>query len=138
MTEESIQSWREMLIYRLAVFVNHTVLLPNRTFFFKKIAYLSVPHVIFLFSQSICQQKNVIMQCLESEQCDITTLNKEIAVLQDMQDQYSKLEYETTRNLWLDSVAGSSTKASNINNMDDTDFDEQFSALVEQEVCIFM
>jgi len=35
--------------------------------------------------QAICDQKNVIVACLESETCDLDTLNREITVLQDLQ-----------------------------------------------------
>ena len=37
----------------------------------------------------IIEQKSVIISCLESEQCDIETLNKEIDKLKGMQDDYT-------------------------------------------------
>ena len=77
----------------------------------------------------IGEQKDVIMTCLESETCDIVTLNKQISVLKNMQDHYSKLEYELTRNLWITSHNSSEMSEDNLKS-----FDEQFSTLVEQEV----
>lgn len=77
----------------------------------------------------IGEQKDVIMTCLESETCDIVTLNKQISVLKNMQDHYSKLEFELTRNLWITSQNSSEMSEDNLKS-----FDEQFSTLVEQEV----
>lgn len=82
--------------------------------------------------KNICEQKNVIMKCLESEQCDISTLNKQISILQNMQDNYSKLEYEITRNMWMSTHSNNSTVLSDDEGL--KSFDEQFSVLVEQEV----
>ena len=79
----------------------------------------------------IIEQKNVIISCLESEQCDIDTLNKEIDKLKGMQDEYSKLEYEITRNMWL---TGRNNASLFEVDVEEKNFDEQFSSLVEQEV----
>ena len=89
--------------------------------------------------KSICDQKNVIMTCLESDQCDIETLNKQISVLQGMQDRYSKLEYEFTRNMWISSRAAAATPQLEGAAGEDPEaslrsFEEQFDVLVDQEV----
>jgi len=35
--------------------------------------------------EAIGEQKDVIMKCLESDQCDINSLNEQIDILQSMQ-----------------------------------------------------
>ncbi len=87
--------------------------------------------------KSIAAQKNVIMTCLESEQCDVNSLNKQISILKEMQDRYSKLEYKLTRNMWIRSHAASGALSGAEGEDPEAtmrSFDEQFSALVEQEV----
>merc|ERR1719341_91518 len=51
--------------------------------------------------QDICDQKDIIMTCLEEDNCDIDQLNAEIAKLQGMQHKYSLLEFESTKSMWL-------------------------------------
>ena len=62
--------------------------------------------------QEICDQKEVIMSCLEEDNCDIDQLNAEIAKLQGMQHKYSMMEFESTKTLWLSSQAGAGEEAS--------------------------
>merc|ERR1719454_1106528 len=76
--------------------------------------------------QDICDQKDVIMSCLEEDNCDIDQLNAEIAKLQGMQHKYSMMEFESTKTLWLSSQAGAGEEASF--------YQEQFSSLIEAEV----
>ena len=80
----------------------------------------------------ICEQKDIIMLCLENETCDITTLNKQIALLQNMQESYAKLEFELTRNMWVSQQPNHSSKPSGSTPAEDGSFDEQFATLVEQ------
>merc|ERR1719225_2388046 len=47
--------------------------------------------------EAISEQKNVIMKCLDSDQCDINALNEQLEILQAMQEKYSKLEFEQAR-----------------------------------------
>jgi len=51
--------------------------------------------------QEICDQKDVIMSCLEEDKCDIEQLNSEIAKLQSMQHKYSLMEFESTKSFLL-------------------------------------
>ena len=80
----------------------------------------------------ICEQKDIIMLCLENETCDITTLNKQIALLQNMQESYAKLEFELTRNMWVSQQPNQPSKPSGSTPAEDGSFDEQFATLVEQ------
>ena len=80
----------------------------------------------------ICEQKDIIMLCLENETCDITTLNKQIALLQNMQESYAKLEFELTRNMWVSQQPNPKPKQSGATQGEDGSFDEQFATLVEQ------
>ena len=36
--------------------------------------------------EAISEQKNVIMKCLDSDQCDINALNEQLEILQNMQE----------------------------------------------------
>lgn len=88
--------------------------------------------------QDICDQKDVIMSCLEEDNCDIDQvssrlpskshhdnpqLNAEIAKLQGMQHKYSLLEFESTKSLWLHQSG------------DEAGFyQEKFAQLIEAEV----
>jgi len=73
--------------------------------------------------QDICDQKDVIMSCLEEDNCDIDQLNAEIAKLQAMQHKYSLIEFESTKSLWLNQSA------------DDSSFyQDKFAQLIEAEV----
>ncbi len=104
----------------------------------------STAHRMEELCKSICNQKNVIMSCLESEQCDIDTLNNQISLLQEMQDRYSRLDFELTRNLWISSranAAGGALGGAGVDGDAGEDpetsmrsFEERFSTLVEQEV----
>ena len=38
--------------------------------------------------EAISEQKNVIMKCLDSDQCDINALNEQLEILQAMQEKY--------------------------------------------------
>ena len=58
--------------------------------------------------QDICDQKEVIMACLEEDKCDIEQLNSEIAKLQSMQHKYSLLEFESTKSFLLSQVGDKS------------------------------
>ncbi|TRY79865.1 hypothetical protein TCAL_06049 [Tigriopus californicus] len=78
----------------------------------------------------ICHQKEVIMTCLESDQCDIQNLNDEIVKLKNMQEEYTKLEVSSMKKLWR-SVHFTGNRFSD--DLFDS-FDEKFDALVEQEV----
>ena len=69
---------------------------------------------------------------LENETCDITTLNKQIALLQNMQESYAKLEFELTRNMWVSQQPNQPSKPSGSTPAEDGSFDEQFATLVEQ------
>ena len=80
----------------------------------------------------ICEQKDIIMLCLENETCDITTLNKQIALLQNMQESYAKLEFELTRNMWVSQQPNQPSKPPGSTPAEDGSFDEQFATLVEQ------
>ena len=80
----------------------------------------------------IGDQKGVIMNCLVSENCDIVTLNQQISVLKNMQEDYAKLEFELSRNLWITAQNSSNKETLPEDNL--RSFDEQFSTLVEQEV----
>jgi len=72
----------------------------------------------------ICEQKDVIMSCLDEDNCDIDQLNAEIAKLQGLQHKYSMMEFETNKSLWL-SQGGA----------DDSNLlSEKFSELIETEV----
>merc|ERR1719235_2496451 len=74
--------------------------------------------------QDICEQKDVIMSCLDEDNCDIDQLNAEIAKLQGLQHKYSMMEFETNKSLWL-SQGGA----------DDSNLlSEKFSELIETEV----
>merc|ERR1719495_2986560 len=73
--------------------------------------------------QDICDQKDVIMSCLEEDNCDIDQLNAEIAKLQGMQHKYSLLEFESTKSLWMHQSG------------DEANFyQEKFAQLIEAEV----
>ena len=97
--------------------------------------------------EAISEQKNVIMKCLDSDQCDINALNEQLEILQAMQEKYriswrffathshdiyflrySKLEFEQARNLWMAGVRHLGETAS------EAEYETQFSVLVEQEV----
>merc|ERR1719187_2918713 len=54
-----------------------------------------------LLYQDICDQKDVIMSCLEEDNCDIDQLNAEIAKLQALQHKYSMMEFESNKSMWL-------------------------------------
>merc|ERR1719187_2204708 len=69
--------------------------------------------------QDICYQKDVIMSCLEEDNCDIDQLNAEIAKLQAMQHKYSLIEFESTKSLWLTQSA------------DDSYYQDKFAQLIE-------
>ena len=36
-------------------------------------------------NEAITEQKDIVMKCLESDQCDINTLNEQLEILQTMQ-----------------------------------------------------
>merc|ERR1719342_662506 len=73
--------------------------------------------------RDICDQKDVIMSCLEEDNCDIDQLNAEIAKLQAMQHKYSLLEFESTKSIWLHQSG------------DETSFyQDKFAQLIEAEV----
>jgi len=73
--------------------------------------------------QDICDQKDIIMTCLEEDNCDIDQLNAEIAKLQGMQHKYSLLEFESTKSMWLHQSG------------DEANFyQEKFAQLIEAEV----
>lgn len=73
--------------------------------------------------QDICEQKDVIMSCLEEDNCDIDQLNAEIAKLQSMQHKYSLLEFESTKSMWINQSG------------EDTNFyQDKFAQLIEAEV----
>jgi len=73
--------------------------------------------------QDICDQKDVIMSCLEEDKCDIDQLNAEIAKLQAMQHKYSLMEFESTKSMWLQQSG------------DETHFyQDRFAQLIEAEV----
>eukprot|EP00092_Neocalanus_flemingeri_P022935 GFUD01024866.1.p1 GENE.GFUD01024866.1~~GFUD01024866.1.p1 ORF type:complete len:1003 (-),score=283.83 GFUD01024866.1:228-3236(-) len=73
--------------------------------------------------QDICDQKDVIMSCLEEDNCDIDQLNAEIAKLQSMQHKYSLIEFESTKSLWLHQSG------------DDSSFyQDKFAQMIEAEV----
>ena len=38
--------------------------------------------------EAICEQKDVIMKCLDSDQCDINALNEQLEILQSQQQKY--------------------------------------------------
>ncbi len=80
-------------------------------------------------ADAINEQKDVIIKCLESETCDVDTLNEQLAVFQTMQEKYTKLEFEQARNLWMAGV-----RHLNDEEAGDGDYETQFSMLVEQEV----
>ena len=40
--------------------------------------------------EAISEQKNVIMKCLDSDQCDINALNEQLEILQAMQEKYTQ------------------------------------------------
>lgn len=82
----------------------------------------------------ICEQKEIIMMCLENETCDITTLNKQVALLQSMQESYAKLEFDLTRNMWVTQQKNDNSAVAPETPEDDKTFDFQFATLVEQEV----
>merc|ERR1719225_1712344 len=72
----------------------------------------------------ICEQKDVIMSCLDEDNCDIEQLNAEIAKLQSLQHKYSLMEFESNKSLWL-SQGG----------IDDSNLlHEKFTQLIETEV----
>jgi len=73
--------------------------------------------------QEICDQKDVIMSCLEEDNCDIDQLNQQIAKLQGMQDSYSRLELESTKSLWLSQASE-----------DGSLYQDRFAVIVEAEV----
>jgi len=73
--------------------------------------------------QDICYQKDVIMSCLEEDNCDIDQLNAEIAKLQSMQHKYSLIEFESTKSLWL-----------NQTGEDCSFYQDKFSQMIEAEV----
>lgn len=79
--------------------------------------------------EAISDQKDIIMGCLESEQCDVTSLNEQLSLLQTMQKRYSKLEFEQARHMWMAGVRHLSDDENG-----DVDYESQFSSLVEQEV----
>merc|ERR1712013_766252 len=73
--------------------------------------------------QDIRDQKDIIMTCLEEDNCDIDQLNAEIAKLQGMQHKYSLLEFESTKSLWMHQSG------------DEVNFyQEKFAQLIEAEV----
>jgi len=72
----------------------------------------------------IYEQKDVIMSCLDEDNCDIEQLNAEIAKLQSLQHKYSMMEFESNKSLWL-SQGG----------VDDSNLlHEKFTTLIETEV----
>merc|ERR1719433_1569672 len=72
----------------------------------------------------ICEQKDVIMSCLDEDNCDIDQLNAEIAKLQSLQHKYSMIEFESNKSMWL-SQGG----------LDDSNlFNEKFNQMIEVEV----
>merc|ERR1719431_2422466 len=73
--------------------------------------------------QDICDQKDVIMSCLEEDNCDIDQLNAEIAKLQEMQHKYSLIEFESTKSIWL-----------NQSGDDSSIYQDRFAELIEAEV----
>lgn len=74
--------------------------------------------------QEICEQKDVIMSCLDEDNCDIEQLNSEIAKLQTLQHKYSMVEFESNKSMWL-SQGG----------LDDSNiFHEKFNQMIEVEV----
>lgn len=44
--------------------------------------------------EAISEQKNVIMKCLDSDQCDINALNEQLEILQAMQEKYRIFVFE--------------------------------------------
>jgi len=73
--------------------------------------------------QDICDQKDVIMSCLEEDNCDIDQLNAEIAKLQEMQHKYSLIEFESTKSIWL-----------NQSGDDSSIYQDRFAQMIEAEV----
>jgi hypothetical protein len=73
--------------------------------------------------QDICDQKDIIMTCLEEDNCDIDQLNAEIAKLQGMQHKYSLLEFESTKSMWLHQSGDEASF-----------YQEKFAQLIEAEV----
>jgi len=73
--------------------------------------------------QEICYQKDVIMSCLEEDNCDIDQLNAEIAKLQSMQHKYSLIEFESTKSMWL-----------NQSGDDSSFYQDKFAQMIEAEV----
>ena len=43
--------------------------------------------------EAISEQKNVIMKCLDSDQCDINALNEQLEILQAMQEKYIEFSF---------------------------------------------
>ena len=80
--------------------------------------------------KSICDQKEVIMSCLESEQCDVKSLNDELAVLKGMQESFSRLELENVKSIWCSTLPTDTS----LSEDQMKSFDEKLSSLVEQEV----
>jgi len=86
----------------------------------------SNPGLSQLYSE-ICNQKDIIMQCLEEDNCDIDQLNAEIATLQGMQHKYSIMEFESNRSVWQ---GGEGREAP----QDSSFYGEKFQELIEAEV----
>merc|ERR1712142_1336368 len=73
--------------------------------------------------QDICDQKDVIMSCLEEDNCDRDQLNAEIAKLQAMQHKYSLIEFESSKSMWL-----------NQSSEDTSFYQDKFAQMIEAEV----
>ena len=54
---------------------------------------------------AISDQKSVVLSCLESEACDVRTLEAQMSTLQSMQNRYSKMEYDRARQVSLKNIA---------------------------------
>lgn len=82
----------------------------------------SIQEMSMLYDK-INQQKGVVLSCLESESCDVRTLEVQISSLQSLQNRYSKMEYERARQDWI-----------NAHQTGGDQMGDHFSRLVEQEV----
>jgi hypothetical protein len=77
----------------------------------------------------ISEQKEMLVACLESEQCDLPTLTAQMELLCRLQEQYGRATMEDARRAW----AASSPRTAAMFT-EDKDLEDRFEALVEQEV----
>ena len=75
--------------------------------------------------EQIANQKEIVMQCLESETSDVAAMEEQVSALQTLQNKYIRMEFDHARSLWMKS-AGSGSESD--------DYESTFSRLVEQEV----